>query len=941
MAETRNLNLEIAVPEVETSRTLSNKYNDSIDKIDTHSHAPSEGTPVPSAGLNINADLPCNGSKLLQVGGIGLQNTEDGTGQPNSSIYEKSGSVYHKRRDGTEAKIIDGAGATSGLTQSEVDARVTSGIAGSSLCGTGRGGGLSEAQLATLQGASQVDAASLTGRDLQLISDNGTSRSFTIPGVTVKGNGAQVGSTGEIDELDFRGTGISVTQAANQARIDIAASRGATGPQGPTGPRGPTGPPGPQGTPGADGDDSGATRFVAIENTPTDLSSYVNGQVLRINQPSPGRWAEVEGANDNERHAFGITMGADPNNAQPQNFIVGTTLNFGYSSFGTTFGSLTALDGGKAFTAANAPVMRMEIELRVTRLPSTGVPVAFDSTLTMLIRKTDLTAAPSFIYCRFYSGAPSADNEVDTITFVRQADNPLHDYHTYLEQAGTSFITDQADILAIQSFSLFTSSPATNDQTSNPLQLHEAKTLTTIDAPQEAPIIMGQRFAQQSPGLSVTRTDGDMRPGTADPLRPSGQPTGTFDLDVAANQVGEFHINLELTIAPASDVNMGFERNKANQTGADRQRNRSITVFASDLRDESVWTSSAFTNGLTLFNIPVYSLNTLAGTFYVLLVRDSTNVVGIYRYWDGAAGATGATFTAELRSSFTPSDAAAATGGGGLTQGQVDARVRALVADQAEQGNTARWPTSKVPTLANLGGLTAGQVSSRILEPARAGSTTRWGASKVPTLATLGGITQSQADARVNTLIPANRRVPAYGSGNAGQILSVASGGASIAWVAAASGGGGRSFHISGTRSSVTSITTSATVGEWSAWQTISTSAALTSGQAGDILIAVKSSVEVAAGASGGGDRIIHEVQVMRTRGSAQILISRVYGPRNLGNAGATFNDISRQADQSHIGFDTGQTGDIYTFQIRVASQAASRAITFSTAGNAMDIVAI
>ena len=162
---------------------------------------------------------------------------------------------------------------------------------------------------------------------------------------------------------------------------------------------------------------------------------------------------------------------------------------------------------------------------------------------------------------------------------------------------------------------------------------------------------------EQFPGLTLTRTDADSRPAAPTYFNP------TVDLDDHSH--GEFHCSLELTIAPVSDVNMGFTMNKANQTAEDRQRTLSNIVFASDVSEEDTWAfaASGSVSGLNVFTVPVYSLNTLAGTYYLLLVKNATNQVGAYHYYDGAAGATGATFTAELRVTFTPSDTPAATNG--------------------------------------------------------------------------------------------------------------------------------------------------------------------------------------------------------------------------------------------------------------------------------------
>ena len=83
--------------------------------------------------------------------------------------------------------------------------------------------------------------------------------------------------------------------------------------------------------------------------------------------------------------------------------------------------------------------------------------------------------------------------------------------------------------------------------------------------------------------------------------------------------------------------------------------------------------------------------------------------------------------------------------GGGLTQAQVDLRVRALVADEAEVGNTDRWPASKVPeppTLASLGGLTQAEVDARVGDAANAATTAKRGNVELATSAEVEGRTE-------------------------------------------------------------------------------------------------------------------------------------------------------------------------------------------------------
>lgn len=160
-------------------------------------------------------------------------------------------------------------------------------------------------------------------------------------------------------------------------------------------------------------------------------------------------------------------------------------------------------------------------------------------------------------------------------------------------------------------------------------------------------------FDEQFPGLTVNRTDTNQRVANADIYSPA--------LDLDDNPHGEFHASLELTVAPVSDVNMGFERGKANQTAEDRQFTGSNIVLASDLAEESVFDNSVNTGyaGLVIFREPLYSLNTIVGYYNVLLVRNANNEVGIFRHYEGLSGGTGATFSAEFRLTFTPSDAPA------------------------------------------------------------------------------------------------------------------------------------------------------------------------------------------------------------------------------------------------------------------------------------------
>ena len=86
-------------------------------------------------------------------------------------------------------------------------------------------------------------------------------------------------------------------------------------------------------------------------------------------------------------------------------------------------------------------------------------------------------------------------------------------------------------------------------------------------------------------------------------------------------------------------------------------------VFASDLLQEEDFVLQTDLDGLNVVQQEAYALNTIAGTYYWLLVRRTVNSqveVGYYAWWDGEAGSETASLATETRVSFTPSDQRAA-----------------------------------------------------------------------------------------------------------------------------------------------------------------------------------------------------------------------------------------------------------------------------------------
>ena len=173
----------------------------------------------------------------------------------------------------------------------------------------------------------------------------------------------------------------------------------------------------------------------------------------------------------------------------------------------------------------------------------------------------------------------------------------------------------------------------------------------------------------------------------------------------------------------------------------------------------------------------------------------------------------------------------------------------------------------------------------------------------------------------------------------------------SLIWVpndAAAAGTAPRSFLLSARPTTTVSVTTDvpgATAG-WTAWTEIESVSAITAEMAGRVVVAADFEANVVTAARGGGDRIVTQLRLMRTRSSADtVLISEtLYGPRNLpvgGGTAAVFAEASRTAGASVIWHDTAQTGDVYKLEARCSAQLTEagqpgREINFGTDNNGL-----
>ena len=302
------------------------------------------------------------------------------------------------------------------------------------------------------------------------------------------------------------------------------------------------------------------------------------------------------------------------------------------------------------------------------------------------------------------------------------------------------------------------------------------------------------------------------------------------------------------------------------------------------------------------------------------------------------------------------------TGGGGLNQAGVDARIQALrpnaftnadeskldgIAAGAEVNVQSDWNAStgdafirNKPTIPTP--RTNAEIDGRIISTARTGNTSRWAKLKLPAdtiytatqrfttalLAKLNGIENNAKDDQSPTEI---RDALAGLSGNArlaaSAIRDLPTGGGSTV----------RSFIVN-VRPSATVSQTTASANTYVAYETLMTAPAITAAQAGNVEIGVHIHADVTTSTSGGGERIVTKNRIMRRRGAATSVVQdeyHHYGPRNVSN-------LDSDDDDWYFAYKVdAQEGDVFSVQVQTASQVGSRTTEFNTTQNLLQITPI
>jgi hypothetical protein len=116
------LNLTLPTPTVQIGPTWASQINAAFEVIDEHDHTSGKGVRVPTAGLNINADLDFNLNAALNLEFGSFQNR---TTSPSGSTFARAvsvfqGNLYFTNGSGVAVQITDGGSIISSPGNAQV-----------------------------------------------------------------------------------------------------------------------------------------------------------------------------------------------------------------------------------------------------------------------------------------------------------------------------------------------------------------------------------------------------------------------------------------------------------------------------------------------------------------------------------------------------------------------------------------------------------------------------------------------------------------------------------------------------------------------------------------------------------------------------------------------------------------------------------------------------
>lgn len=198
-----NMGLPIPTVGVETGPFYANDLNQAFSLIDAHDHTAGNGVLVPTAGLNINANLAFNNSAATSLQACTY--TAQSSFATNLSTYVKGVDLYYRDGNGNEVRLTQAGGSpsfTNALTFSAQGAASTPAV--------------------SITGAPYTGGSSTTTKPLVLIENASTSNNWQTVG-TELGINAATGFTGNL--IDAQVNGSPKFQATASGSLSLAGTQ--------------------------------------------------------------------------------------------------------------------------------------------------------------------------------------------------------------------------------------------------------------------------------------------------------------------------------------------------------------------------------------------------------------------------------------------------------------------------------------------------------------------------------------------------------------------------------------------------------------------------------------------------------------------------------------------------------------------------------------------
>jgi hypothetical protein len=109
MATTTNMSISLPTVGVTVGPTYAENINDAFDTVDAHDHTSGKGVQVPTAGLNINADLAYGDNAATGVKFVALNSQGSNPGTNKSVFVDASNDLYYLNNSGTAVQITSGS----------------------------------------------------------------------------------------------------------------------------------------------------------------------------------------------------------------------------------------------------------------------------------------------------------------------------------------------------------------------------------------------------------------------------------------------------------------------------------------------------------------------------------------------------------------------------------------------------------------------------------------------------------------------------------------------------------------------------------------------------------------------------------------------------------------------------------------------------------------